>query len=195
MEETFEQLSSASVGGTGRRSNWRSHSLRRTTSNWCRLRSGSRLHAVTEQPLGGGNLRFWDLVDLMLLEELLADDVAAQASEPVADPDAQPVETPSRPASSTSSTRSSLSRCTGRRSASRSSGPSASISLHAGSMIRIESGRRVPSLRCDRPAEWQGGVQRGADPRGTGDRERSLAGFDAVEHAGQSGPSSGVGGT
>jgi hypothetical protein len=31
---------------------------------------------VTEQPRGRENLRFWDLIDLMLLEELLGNDLA-----------------------------------------------------------------------------------------------------------------------
>ncbi|WP_028065615.1 nucleotidyl transferase AbiEii/AbiGii toxin family protein [Solirubrobacter soli] len=41
-----------------------------------RFQVAQKLHAVTEQPPGRENLRFWDLIDLMLLEELLEDDLA-----------------------------------------------------------------------------------------------------------------------
>ena len=41
-----------------------------------RFQVAQKLHAVTEQPPGRENLRFWDLIDLMLLEELLGDDLA-----------------------------------------------------------------------------------------------------------------------
>jgi hypothetical protein len=41
-----------------------------------RYQIAQKLHAVTEQPPGRGNLRFWDLIDLMLLERLLGDDLA-----------------------------------------------------------------------------------------------------------------------
>jgi hypothetical protein len=34
-----------------------------------------KLHAVTEQPSGRPNLRFWDLIDLILLEDLLDEDL------------------------------------------------------------------------------------------------------------------------
>ncbi len=40
------------------------------------LPGAQKLHAVTEQPPGRENLRFWDLIDLMLLEELLGDALA-----------------------------------------------------------------------------------------------------------------------
>jgi hypothetical protein len=41
-----------------------------------RFQVAQKLHAVTERPPGRENLRFWDLIDLMLLEELLVDDLA-----------------------------------------------------------------------------------------------------------------------
>jgi hypothetical protein len=41
-----------------------------------RFQVAQKLHAVTEQPPGRENLRFWDLIDLMLLEELLRSDLA-----------------------------------------------------------------------------------------------------------------------
>lgn len=41
-----------------------------------RFQVAQKLHAVTEQPSGRENLRFWDLIDLMLLEGLLGDDLA-----------------------------------------------------------------------------------------------------------------------
>ncbi|WP_028065639.1 nucleotidyl transferase AbiEii/AbiGii toxin family protein [Solirubrobacter soli] len=41
-----------------------------------RFQVAQKLHAVTEQPPGRDNLRFWDLIDLMLLEELLGGDLA-----------------------------------------------------------------------------------------------------------------------
>jgi Nucleotidyl transferase AbiEii toxin, Type IV TA system len=41
-----------------------------------RFQLAQKLHAVTEQPLGRENLRFWDLIDLMLLEQLLGNDLA-----------------------------------------------------------------------------------------------------------------------
>jgi hypothetical protein len=41
-----------------------------------RFQVAQKLHAVTEQPPGRENLRFWDVIDLMLLEELFGDDLA-----------------------------------------------------------------------------------------------------------------------
>jgi hypothetical protein len=41
-----------------------------------RFQVAQKLHAVTEQPPGRENLRFWDLIDLMLLEKLIGDDLA-----------------------------------------------------------------------------------------------------------------------
>ena len=41
-----------------------------------RYQIAQKLHAVTEQPPDRENLRFWDLIDLMLLEELLGNDLA-----------------------------------------------------------------------------------------------------------------------
>jgi len=40
-----------------------------------RYQVAQKLHAVTEQPPGRQNLRFWDLIDLMLLDELIGDDL------------------------------------------------------------------------------------------------------------------------
>jgi hypothetical protein len=40
-----------------------------------RYQVAQKLHAVTEQPPDRQNLRFWDLIDLMLLEQLLGDDL------------------------------------------------------------------------------------------------------------------------
>ena len=39
-----------------------------------RFQVAQKLHAVTEQPPDRPNLRFWDLIDLILLEALLDDD-------------------------------------------------------------------------------------------------------------------------
>ncbi|RKQ84990.1 nucleotidyltransferase AbiEii toxin of type IV toxin-antitoxin system [Solirubrobacter pauli] len=41
-----------------------------------RYQVAQKLHAVTEQPNDRQNLRFWDIVDLLLLEELLGEDLA-----------------------------------------------------------------------------------------------------------------------
>lgn len=41
-----------------------------------RYQVAQKLHAVTEQPPDRHNLRFWDLIDLMLLEDLLGGDLA-----------------------------------------------------------------------------------------------------------------------
>ena len=41
-----------------------------------RYQVAQKLHAVTEQPANRPNLRFWDLIDLILLETLLEDDLA-----------------------------------------------------------------------------------------------------------------------
>ena len=41
-----------------------------------RYQVAQKLHAVTEQPPDRENLRFWDLIDLMLLEDLLGNDLA-----------------------------------------------------------------------------------------------------------------------
>ena len=41
-----------------------------------RFQVAQKLHAVTERPPGRENLRFWDLIDLILLEGLLGDDLA-----------------------------------------------------------------------------------------------------------------------
>jgi len=41
-----------------------------------RYQVAQKLHAVTEQPDGRANHRFWDLVDLQLQRELLGDDLA-----------------------------------------------------------------------------------------------------------------------
>ena len=40
-----------------------------------RFQVAQKLHAVTEQPPDRANLRFWDLIDLILLEALLEDDL------------------------------------------------------------------------------------------------------------------------
>jgi hypothetical protein len=40
-----------------------------------RYQVAQKLHAVTEQPPDRPNLRFWDLIDLVLLEALLDDDL------------------------------------------------------------------------------------------------------------------------
>lgn len=41
-----------------------------------RYQIAQKLHAVTEQPEGRENLRFWDLIDLILLRELVGEDLA-----------------------------------------------------------------------------------------------------------------------
>ena len=41
-----------------------------------RCQIAQKIHAVTEQPSGRTNLRYWDLIDLILLRELLGDDLA-----------------------------------------------------------------------------------------------------------------------
>lgn len=40
-----------------------------------RYQVAQKIHAVTEQPSGRTNLRYWDLIDLILLRELLGDDL------------------------------------------------------------------------------------------------------------------------
>jgi hypothetical protein len=40
-----------------------------------RFQVAQKLHAVTEHTPGRENLRFWDLIDLMLLEELIGNDL------------------------------------------------------------------------------------------------------------------------
>jgi hypothetical protein len=40
-----------------------------------RYQTAQKLHAVTEQPPDRENLRFWDLIDLMLLREILQGDL------------------------------------------------------------------------------------------------------------------------
>jgi Domain of unknown function (DUF1814). len=40
-----------------------------------RYQIAQKIHAVTEQPSGRANLRYWDLIDLILLSEMLGDDL------------------------------------------------------------------------------------------------------------------------
>lgn len=42
-----------------------------------RYQIAQKLHAVTEQPSVGENLRYWDLIDLILLRELVRDDLTS----------------------------------------------------------------------------------------------------------------------
>jgi Nucleotidyl transferase AbiEii toxin, Type IV TA system len=42
-----------------------------------RYQVAQKIHAVTEQPRDRANLRYWDLIDLILLRELLGEDLAA----------------------------------------------------------------------------------------------------------------------
>ena len=50
-------------------------SPKRVTCLSLRYQIAQKLHAVTEQPAGRANLRHWDLIDLILLRALLAEDL------------------------------------------------------------------------------------------------------------------------